>query len=106
MFHGVGDLAEDRLPSGAPSFFPDRCIGRRANGVYCRLCARRGKLRAAVALGHTILVAAYHMLADGTFDEDLGADYLDRLDKRRTSNQLIRRLNSLSFNVQLTIRVA
>lgn len=73
---------------------------------YRRLCARRGKLRAAVALGHTILVAVYHMLADGTLHEDLGADYLDRLDKRRTSNQLIRRLNSLGFDVQLTIRVA
>jgi transposase len=73
---------------------------------YRRLCARRGKLRAAVALGHTILVAIYHMLADGTFHADLGADYLDRLDKRRTSNQLIRRLNNLGFDVQLTPKAA
>jgi transposase len=73
---------------------------------YRRLCARRGKLRAAVALGHTILVAVYHMLTDGTFHEDLGADYLDSLNKRRTSNQLIRRLNSMGFDVQLTPKAA
>jgi transposase len=83
----------------------------RARGTYYadkyrRLCARRGKLRAAVAVAHTILVAAYHMLADGTCHQDLGGDYLDCLDKRRTSNQLIRRLNSLGFDVQLTPRAA
>ena len=33
---------------------------------YRRLCARRGKLRAAVAIAHRILTAAYHLLADGT----------------------------------------
>ncbi len=73
---------------------------------YRRLCARRGKMRAAVAVGHTILVAVYHMLADGTVHEDLGGDYLDRLDKRRTSNQLIRRLNNLGYNVLLTPKAA
>jgi transposase len=73
---------------------------------YRRLCARRGKLKAAVAVGHTILAAIYHMLSDGTFHEDPGADYLDRLDKRRASNQLIRRLNNLGFDVQPTPKAA
>jgi transposase len=69
---------------------------------YRRLSARRGKLRAAVAVGHTILVAVYHMLKDGTFHQDPGAEFLDNLDKRRTSKQLVRRLNSMGFDVQLT----
>lgn len=73
---------------------------------YRRLCARRGKLRAAVAIGHKILVAVYHMLADGTFHQDLGADYLDTHDKRRVSNQLVRRLNGMGFDVVLTPRAA
>jgi transposase len=69
---------------------------------YRRLCARRGKLRAAVAVGHTILVAIYHMLTDGTFHRDPGAEFLDNLDRSRTSKQLVRRLNAMGFNVQLT----
>ena len=69
---------------------------------YRRLCARRGKLRAAVAVGHSILVAIYHMLANGTVHQDPGPEFLDNLDKRRTSKQLVRRLNSMGFDVQLT----
>lgn len=73
---------------------------------YRRLYARRGKLRAAVAIGHKILVAIYHMLKDGTFHEDPGAEYLDNLDRHRTSNKLIRRLNGMGFDVVLTPRAA
>jgi transposase len=69
---------------------------------YRRLCARRGKLRAAVAVGHTMLVAIYHMLRDGTFHQDPGAEFLDRLDKSRTSKQLVRRLTVMGFDVQIT----
>ena len=69
---------------------------------YRRLCARRGKLRAAVAVGHTMLVVIYHMLRDGTFHQDPGAEFLDRLDKSRTSKQLVRRLTAMGFNVQIT----
>ena len=69
---------------------------------YRRLCARRGKLRAAVAVGHRILLAVWHMLADGTFYQDPGAAFFDKLDTRRVSNQLVRRLNAMGFNVTLT----
>jgi transposase len=67
---------------------------------YRRLCARRGKLRAAVAIGHKILVAIYHMLTDGTLHEDPGAGYLDSLDRHRTSNQLIRRPSAQQYGVR------
>jgi hypothetical protein len=33
--------------------------------LYRRLSARRGKKKATVAVGHAILIAAYHVLADG-----------------------------------------
>ena len=83
----------------------------KARGTHCaekyrRLCARRGKLRAAVAVGHHILIAVYHILADGTAYVDPGAAFLDRLDIRRTSNQLVRRLNDIGFDVTLTPRAA
>jgi transposase len=44
---------------------------------YRRLI-RRGKKRARKAVGHTILVAIWHMLANDTDWDDLGADYFDR----------------------------
>ena len=73
---------------------------------YRRLCVRRGKLRAAVAIAHKILVMAYHILRDGTLYQDLGADHLDSLDKRRVSNQLVRRLNAIGFDVVLSPNAA
>jgi len=46
---------------------------------YHRLSARRGKMRARKAVGHTILVAAWHILSspDTTFI-DLGPEWFDR----------------------------
>lgn len=68
---------------------------------YRRLCARRGKLRAAVAVAHRILLAAYHMLSNGTPYVDPGAAYLDALDTKRVSGRLVRRLNAMGFEVTL-----
>jgi transposase len=68
---------------------------------YRRLAARRGKKRAIVALGHTILVAAYHMLKDEVDYHDLGADYFDRRRRERTTAHLVSRLQRLGYNVKL-----
>ena len=67
--------------------------------LYHRLAARRGKGRAAVAVGRTILQAAYFMLKRGEVYHDLGEDYLDRMDRQRTSRRLIKRLQALGFDV-------
>ena len=68
---------------------------------YYRLKARRGSKRAALAIGHKILIAAYHILADGRPYRDLGGGYLDSLHKVRTSRHLVRRLEALGFRVQV-----
>lgn len=68
---------------------------------YFRLRARRGGLRAAVAIGHKILIAAYHMLSKGVAYQDLGDAYLDNVDRTRTTNNLVRRLERLGFAVEL-----
>ena len=44
--------------------------------------ARRGAKRAAVAVGHSILVIVYHLLKHGLVYKDLGANYFDQRDKR------------------------
>jgi transposase len=42
---------------------------------YHRLARRRGDKKAIVAVGHSILVAAWHVLRDGVAYHDLGPDY-------------------------------
>jgi transposase len=68
---------------------------------YRRLAGRRGKKRALVALGHTILVMIYHLLRKGTTYSELGADYFDRLDTERLTRTLVRRLERLGHEVVL-----
>jgi len=68
---------------------------------YYRLKARRGGLRAAVAIAHKILVAAFHMLSQCIAYQDLGDAYLDSVDRTRTANNLVRRLERLGFAVDL-----
>jgi transposase len=68
---------------------------------YRRLAGRRGKKRALVALGHTILVIIYHLLQDQTTYRELGPDYFDRLDTERVTRTLVRRLERLGHTVTL-----
>ena len=68
---------------------------------YRRLAARRGKKRAIVAVGHTILVAASHILKDEGDYRDLGADHYDRRRRERTVAHLVGRLQRLGYNVAL-----
>jgi transposase len=68
---------------------------------YRQLSARRGKKRAIVALGHTILIAAYHMLKEGVDYRDLGSDYFDQRRRARTTKHLVSRLEGLGYEVKL-----
>jgi transposase len=75
--------------------------GTYLSAQYHRLAARRGKKRAVVALGHTLLVIAYHVLKDQATYKELGADYLDRLEPEQLTRQLVRRLEKLGHKVTL-----
>ena len=68
---------------------------------FHRLKARMGTKKAAIAVVHKLLVAAFHMLQRGVGFADLGADYLDRVNKHRTAKRLIRRLDALGYDVML-----
>jgi transposase len=68
---------------------------------YRRLAARRGKKRATVAVAHSILVIAYHLIERGTAYVDLGATYFDHRKKDTVQQQLVRRLEKLGFKVTL-----
>ncbi len=73
---------------------------------FRRLAARRGKKRAAVAVAHSILVIAYHMLRNGTEYRDLGGDYFDRRNKAQLQRNLVKRLEGLGLQVKLEPAVA
>lgn len=68
---------------------------------FRRLAARRGKKRAAIAVAHSILVIAYHMLRDGTEYRDLGGDYFDRRNQAQLQRNLVKRLEGLGHKVTL-----
>ena len=69
---------------------------------YRALAARRGKKRAAVAVGHAILRAAYHILADHRpYDERL---HLPKAPRPATAERLVDQLRALGFEVAITPR--
>lgn len=68
---------------------------------YRRLARTRGKKKAIVALGHSILIIIYHMLSRGTHFLELGANFFDQLDPERIKKYLVRRLEALGFSVSL-----
>jgi transposase len=69
---------------------------------YHRIRGRRGPGRAAVAVGHSILVIAWHLLSTGETYTDLGGDYFD---KRRNSDsrqkRLVAQLEAMGHKVTL-----
>jgi len=70
---------------------------------YRRIAARRGAKRAAVAVGHSILVALYHMLSDGVTYEDLGPTWFDERDRRAIVRRSVRRLEALGYRVTVEL---
>lgn len=75
--------------------------------LYHRLAARRGKKRAIVAVAHSILVSAYHMLQQRQPYQELGDDLPDPRRKAATIRHLSRRLRKLGVEVpEVTTAVA
>ena len=71
---------------------------------YWRLRTRRGAKRAMVAIAHKLLLAAYEVLAHRQPFVDLGDQYLTRRAQTDVTRKLVRRLESLGFEVALTPR--
>jgi transposase len=68
---------------------------------YRRLAARRGRKRALVALGHTLLGIVFHLLRTETTYTDLGGDYFERRDRDRLTHRLVNRLERLGLKVTI-----
>ena len=68
---------------------------------YHRLAATRGRKRAIVAGGHTLLVIAYQVLARQQPYAELGPAYFEERDRQTTERRLIRRLEQLGLKVTI-----
>lgn len=73
---------------------------------YHRLAGRRGKKKAVIAIGHKILVMAYHILKDKVGYQELGADYLDKRNMDRVKTYHINKLIGLGFSVSVKAEAA
>jgi transposase len=68
---------------------------------HARLTARRGMGRAQLAVAHSILVCAYHMLERDEPYHDLGPNWLRRRDDQAHARRLVSQLERLGHTVVL-----
>jgi transposase len=64
---------------------------------FHRLAGRRGKKKAIVAVAHSILVIAYHLIQRKEPYRDLGGNYFDQRNPEAVSNRLVKRLEKLGY---------
>jgi transposase len=77
-----------------------------AGAQFRRIASRRGVKRAAVAVGHSLLIAAYFILKDGVEYHDLGAQYFDERDRQGVVRRAKQRLENLGYDVELHLKAA
>lgn len=83
-----------------------RKAGTYLHAQYHRLAARRGAKRATVAVAHSILTIAYHLLSRHTTYQDLGANYFDQRKEQQVVQRLQHRLERLGYTVDVHKQVA
>lgn len=62
---------------------------------YKSLVGRRGKKKALIAVGHKILIAAYHILQDKVKYKELGTEHLEKLNQRKQVNRQLKKVKEL-----------
>jgi transposase len=68
---------------------------------YRRIKSRRGPMKALVAVEHSILTAAWHMLTTGEVYRDPGPDYFTKRQPNRTRARAVQQLEDLGYTVTL-----
>jgi transposase len=111
----AGKRRSNRMKKGAPwlkttliqcAWAASRKKNSYLQAQYLRLRSRRGAKKAICAVAASMLTAAYHMLKDGAFYKDPGADHFDRREKGKQALRLVNRLQSLGYVVQITPQAA
>lgn len=73
---------------------------------YHRIASRRGRKKAIVAVAHSILIIAYHLIMDKQTYQDLGGNYFDRRNSEATAKRLVQRLEKLGYKINLDRPIA
>ncbi len=73
---------------------------------YDSLVGRRGKKRALIAIGHKILIAAYHILQDKVAYKELGEEFLQELRKEKQIKRHIQLLKEMGVEIEKKNKVA
>jgi transposase len=68
---------------------------------FWRLARRIGKKKAAVAVGHSILVICWYLLSEDCDYRDLGGDFFIRRDSDRARQRAVAQLQALGYQVTL-----
>ncbi len=97
--HGNPYLARVLGEAAVAAGRTDTFLGQR----YRRIARRRGKKKAIVAVGRSILVIVWHLLADPEARfHDLGPDFYDRrINADHSKRNHIRQLEALGYKVTL-----
>jgi transposase len=74
------------------------------NAQFHRLAGRRGKKKAIIAIAHSILIIAYHMIKNKEPYRELGSDFFDKRNVQATTKRMVRRLETLGYKVNLEVR--
>jgi transposase len=106
----AGKRRSTRLKKGAPwlkthliqcAWAATRAKRTYFQAQYFRLRARRGPHKAACAVAASMLTAAYHMLKNETCYRDLGPSHFESRCQPNQAGRLVRRLQTLGFQVQI-----
>lgn len=106
----AGKRRSTRVRKGAPwlkttlvqaAWAAVRTKGSYLRAQFLRIKARRGPMKAILAVAASMLTAAYHMLRTGVVYEDLGELYFDTRDRLKLVHRLVRRLGDLGVRVEL-----
>lgn len=90
-------LAAVKAGRRQPNFFSAR---------YHRLSTRRGPKRAAMAVAHSLLIAIYNMLRNGSYFVDLGPAHYDQRRRELIARRSVARLEELGYKVSIEASVA
>lgn len=110
MDESAGKRRSTRLRKGAPWLKPvlvqsawgaARAKRTYTQAQFLRLKARRGPMKAIVAVAATILTAAFYILRDGVTYRELGPDHFIERDRTRVAERLARRIRELGYEVAI-----
>lgn len=76
-----------------------------AQSAHTTVADPGGVKRAVVAVAHTILIIAYHILHRQQSYQDLGSNYFDQRERSAIARQSVRCLEQLGFKVTLETRI-